>query len=101
EGNVIRSGTLRVDTEGLSEKDAEAVKLAAEPEPAYLRRVFDEYVAARNASGEGNQGVDYDSFVAKLRQNETVLRGKYQCRAVRFKVVTKDGKVTLKPVPIV
>jgi hypothetical protein len=101
DGNVIRAGALRVDTEGLSEKDAEAVKLAAEGEPAYLHRVYDEYVAARTASGEGTQGVDYEGFVAKLRQNESVLLAKYQCRAVRFKVVTQDGKVTLKPVPIV
>jgi hypothetical protein len=36
-----------------------------------------------------------------VRQNEATLRSKYQSRAVRFKVVTKDGKVTLKPVPIV
>ena len=101
EGNVIRPGAIRVDTEGLSEKDAEAVKLAAEPEPAYLERLHAEYVAARRASGEGDAGADFEGFVARLRQNETVLRGKYQCRAVRFKVVTKDGKVTLKPVPIV
>jgi hypothetical protein len=38
--------------------------------------------------------------VSKLQQNEAVLRARYQCRAVRFKVVTKEGRVTLKPVPI-
>lgn len=100
EGNVVRPSGLAVDTEGLSAKDAEAVALAAEPEAGYLRRLFDEYVAARNATGEGDGGLTFDGFVAKLRQNEAVLRAKYQCRAVRFKVVTRDGRVTLKPIPI-
>jgi hypothetical protein len=100
EGNVVRPSGLSVDTEGLSAKDAEAMALAAEPEGNYLRRLFDEYAAARQATGEGSEGLTFDGFVSKLRQNETVLRAKYQCRAVRFKVVTKDGRVTLKPVPI-
>ncbi|HTE56161.1 MAG TPA: MXAN_5187 C-terminal domain-containing protein [Kofleriaceae bacterium] len=100
EGNVVRPSGLAVDTDGLSAKDAEAVALAAEPEGGYLRRLFDEYVAARNATGEGSEGLTFDGFVSKLRQNETVLRAKYQCSAVRFKVVTRDGRVTLKPVPI-
>ena len=100
EGNVVRPSGLSVDTEGLSAKDAEAVALAAESEGNYLRRLFDEYVAARQATGEGSEGLTFDGFVSKLRQNEAVLRAKYQCRAVRFKVVTRDGRVTLKPVPI-
>jgi hypothetical protein len=32
--------------------------------------------------------------------NEGKLKGQYNCKAVRFRVVVKDGKVTLKPVPI-
>jgi hypothetical protein len=100
EGNVVRPSGLAVDTEGLSAKDAEAVALAAEPEGNYLRRLFDEYVAARQVTGEGSDGLTFDGFVSKLRQNEAVLRAKYQCRAVRFKVVTREGRVTLKPVPI-
>jgi hypothetical protein len=35
-----------------------------------------------------------------LKVNEGKLKAQYNCRAVRFRVVTKDGKVTLKPVPI-
>ena len=101
EGNVVRPGGLAVDTEGLSQQDAEAVSLAAEPEPQYLRRTYEQYIAARRQTGEGIQGIDYDGFVARLRQNESVLKGKYQCRAVRFRVDIKDGKVSLKPVPIV
>ena len=44
--------------------------------------------------------VSFENFIAKLKVNEGKLKAQYQCRAVRFRVVTKDGKVTLKPVPI-
>lgn len=100
EGNVVRPSGLAVNSEGLSAKDAEAMALAAEPEGNYLRRLFDEYAAARALTGEGTEGLTFDGFVSKLHQNEAVLRARYQCRAVRFKVVTKEGRVTLKPVPI-
>jgi hypothetical protein len=44
--------------------------------------------------------VSFENFIAKLKVNEGKLKAQYQCRAVRFRVVTKDGKVSLKPVPI-
>lgn len=106
EGNVIRPQALSIDGGAgeagvaLSAKDAEAMALANEPELAYLRRLFDEYAAARVQTGEGADGLNYDTFVAKLKANEAQLVARYKCSSVRFKVVTKDGKVTLKPVPL-
>lgn len=100
EGNLITGAQMRIAAEGVSPKDAEAVALAQEPEDAYLQRLFDEYVAARQAAGEGGEGVVFETFVNKLRMNEANLKQKYQCSSVRFKVVSDGGKVTLKPVPI-
>jgi hypothetical protein len=100
EGNVIRPQALTIDGQAISDKDAEAMALASEPELSYLRRLFDEYTAARINSGEGADGLTYDTFVAKLKANEAQLVAKYKCSTVRFKVITKDGKVTLKPVPL-
>jgi len=100
-GNVVGLGTgVAFDTEGLSEKDAEAVNLASEAEPDYYKRTFDEYIDARRRCGENVDGVNYEGFVAKLRLTEANLKKRYGSRAVRFRVVVKDNKVTLKPVPI-
>jgi hypothetical protein len=100
-GNVIGLGTgVAFDTEGLSEGDAAAVNLAGEAEPDYYNRIFSEYVEARRKCGENVDGVNYESFTAKLRLTEANLKKKYSARAVRFKVVVKENKVTLKPVPI-
>ena len=51
--------------------------------------------------GDAVSGSNYDSFRAKLRLTEGKLKTKHDCSAVRFKVVVKDDRVTLKPVPIV
>jgi hypothetical protein len=89
--NVSRTGP---------QESPENAALAAEPEADYLRRVFNEYVAARQKNNEGTEGLELGSFSTKLRQNEAQLKAKHNCRAVRFKVVVKNGQTTLKPVPI-
>jgi hypothetical protein len=100
EGNPIIPG--RVEFEEGEEKpqtDPDLARLAQESEPDYYKRVFTEYVAARKASGSPDD-VSFENFIAKLKVNEGKLKAQYQCRAVRFRVITKDNKVTLKPVPI-
>ena len=79
--------------------DPDIAALAQESEPDYYKRVYTEYVAAKRASGKPDE-VSFENFIAKLKVNEGKLKAQYNCRAVRFRVVTKDGKVTLKPVPI-
>ncbi len=103
-GNPIIPG--RVDFEEAPEGPAPAQSpetdleaLAREPEPDYYKRLFTEYGAARRDTGSPDD-VSFESFIAKLRVNEGKLKAQYQCRAVRFRVVVKDGKVSLKPVPI-
>ena len=81
--------------------DPAVVALAQEPESDYYRRIYNEYLEARKGVGESIDGVTFESFSAKLRLNEANLKKKYNCRAVRFRVQTKNNQVTLKPVPIV
>ena len=100
EGNPIVPG--RVEFEEGEDKpaaDPDLAALAQESEPDYYKRVFTEYLAQRKAVGNPDE-VSFENFIAKLKVNEGKLKAQYQCRAVRFRVVTKDGKVTLKPVPI-
>jgi len=78
----------------------EAAALAGEAAEAYYDRVWREYAAARQQTGEGVEGLDREQFLAKLRQNEAALAKKYGARLVRFKVVVKNNQTTLKPIPI-
>jgi hypothetical protein len=105
EGNPIIQGRVEFeDSEGSAAAstgapDPDLAALAQESEPDYYKRVYTEYLAARRSTGNPDE-VSFENFIAKLKVNEGKLRAQYQCRAVRFRVVLKDGKVTLKPVPI-
>ena len=104
DGNLVQPSRVDFENEelaNLSPADDAAMALAQEPEPAYYSRLFNEYVEAREQVGESTESMNYENFITKLRLNESNLKVKYQCRAVRFRVVVKDNKVTLKPVPIV
>jgi hypothetical protein len=85
---------------GAAVADHASLALAQETADAYYQRTFNEYVAAKRQVGERTDSVNFDSFRAKLAQNETALKGKYKCKMVRFKVTMKGNQVTLKPVPI-
>lgn len=101
EGNPIVPGRVEFEEgeEGKPAVDPDIAALAQESEPDYYKRVYTEYVAARKASGSPDE-VSFENFIAKLKVNEGKLKAQYQCRAVRFRVISKDGKVSLKPVPI-
>jgi len=100
EGNPIIPGRVEFDEgEERPAPDPDLAALAQESEPDYYKRVYTEYVAARRQTGAPDE-VSFENFIAKLKVNEGKLKAQYNCRAVRFRVVTKDGKVSLKPVPI-
>ena len=101
DGNPVVQGRVEFEEgDGTGAPDPDLAALAQESEPDYYKRVYTEYLAARRQSGHPDE-VSFENFIAKLKVNEGKLRAQYQCRAVRFRVVMKDGKVTLKPVPIV
>jgi hypothetical protein len=102
DGNPIIQGRVEFeegDGAAAPAPDPDLAALAQESEPDYYKRVYTEYLAARRASGHPDE-VSFENFIAKLKVNEGKLKAQYQCRAVRFRLVVKDGKVTLKPVPI-
>jgi hypothetical protein len=103
DGNPIVQGRVEFEEAEANRDNAaadpELAALAQEFEPDYFKRLYGEYVAARLSIGQADEG-SFENFIAKLKVNEGKLRAQYQCKVVRFRVVTKDGKVTLKPVPI-
>ncbi len=65
-----------------------------------FRRVFEEFVETRRTCGEALEGVTYEKFLVKLRQNRTQLIQRYACTDVHFQVYIKDGKAALKATPV-
>ncbi|MBL8957916.1 MAG: hypothetical protein JNK82_44485 [Myxococcaceae bacterium] len=69
-------------------------------EEHHFQETFRDFLATRQKCGEGNDGMTYDKFAAKLRKNKEQLVAKYNCRTVRFQVYVKDGKAALKATPV-
>jgi hypothetical protein len=76
-----------------------AAKLEAEPEDAYLARVYKEYVAAMQAAGS-SVAIPQEKFGQRLKGNAAALAQKHGCRMVRFQVETRGAQVILSPVLI-
>ncbi len=85
---------------GGDDDPALAAQLAAEPEAQYEQRIYDEYVAAKQAAGEDVSNIPKDRFLARLRKNADALTKKHGCRMVRFRVETRGSQVILRPVII-
>lgn len=101
DGGAPGGGAAPAGGGGDEEADPEtAAKLSAEPEETYYARVFNEYVAAKQAAGENVGAITQDKFVQRLKSNEQALVKKHGCRMVRFEVQVKGTQVNLKPVII-
>jgi hypothetical protein len=69
-------------------------------EDAEFEAVFNEFLETKRRCGEPTEGVTFDKFAAKLRQNREQLIARYACRSVKFQVYVKDGKAALKATPV-
>jgi hypothetical protein len=89
--------------------DSNSAGVVAEPlkgdvsestEERYFRQVYDDFVELKKKCGESLEGLTYEKFGGKLRQNREQLVAKYNCKAVKFQVYVKDGKAALKATPV-
>jgi hypothetical protein len=64
------------------------------PEPR-MRRLYDEYAAARRKNNEGD--VRYETLASSIQKMLPDLSKKHQGKQIDFEVVLKDGRVGLKP----
>jgi CRISPR/Cas system CSM-associated protein Csm2 small subunit len=60
-----------------------------------LRRLYDEYAAARRKNNEGD--VRYETLASSIQKMLPDLSKKHQGKQIDFEVVLKDGRVGLKP----
>ena len=60
-----------------------------------LRRIYDEYVAARRKNNEGE--VRYETLASSIQKMLPDLSKKHQGKQIDFEVVLKDGRVGIKP----
>ncbi|MBN2714660.1 MAG: cell division protein FtsK, partial [Deltaproteobacteria bacterium] len=69
-------------------------------EDAYFRQVHEEFVALKKKLGEPVDGLTFDRFEVTLKKNRDALVARYGCKSVKFNVYEKDGKASLKAIPV-
>jgi hypothetical protein len=62
--------------------------------------VFDDFVRTKRQCGEPIDGLTFEKFSRKLKENRDALVTRHACRRVRFSVYVKDGRASLKAVPV-
>jgi hypothetical protein len=79
---------------------ASLISHPVDPEEEHFQQVFETFVATRTQCGEPTEGITYEKFATKLRNNRDQLIQKYNWRTVRFHVYVKDGKAALRATPV-
>jgi hypothetical protein len=95
-----KADLMSIDSTGGEASPATVAALADESEAAYYPRLFNEYVNALQALGQPSRGLSVQAFMAKLSLAEAGLREKWECRSVRFQLVTEGSDILFKPVKI-
>lgn len=65
-----------------------------------FRKLFDKYIAMKLENGESIDNLNFDNFLEKIKTTKADLIKKGNYKDVRFEVILKNGKVTLKANPI-
>jgi hypothetical protein len=95
-----KADLMSIDNTGGTASPATVAALAEEGEAAYYPRLFNEYVNALQALGQPSGGLSVQAFMAKLSLAEAGLREKWECKSVRFQIVTDRGEISFRPVKI-
>ncbi|MBN2343200.1 MAG: hypothetical protein JXX29_04290 [Deltaproteobacteria bacterium] len=69
-------------------------------ETVYFKQVHAEFVALKQKLGEPVDQLTYERFEVTLKKNRDALKARYGCKAVKFNVYEKDGKASLKAIPV-
>jgi hypothetical protein len=62
--------------------------------------LFERYVSAREACGQGAQGLTREKLEALLDAQAAAIRTRFGCAEVRFRVVVEDGKAKVRATPV-
>jgi hypothetical protein len=78
---------------------ADAQALRDEPQDAYYRRIFDEYIAGKRSLGDPVDHITFPAFVERIMASEKELGDKHG-KPVRYKVEVRGREVVLLAVPL-
>jgi hypothetical protein len=99
-GNTGERPALKPANAALPKIGSIAPAAAGNEEERHFQEVFRDFVATREKCREPADGLTFDKFSARLKQNREQLMARYACNGVKFQVYVKDGKAALKATPV-
>ena len=70
----------------------------AEREDRAYAKIFESYMEARKQCGQ-HTNMDYEAVKTTLKKQVRMIKSRYRCDTVKFRVTVEDGKARLKAVP--
>jgi len=83
--------------EKMAARRARALTPAEREDRAYAK-IFESYMDARKQCGQSTS-MDYEAVKSTLKKQVRMIKSRYRCDTVKFRVTVEDGKARLKAVP--
>jgi hypothetical protein len=74
--------------------------LSPEEEHRYFKTIYEKFIALKKQLGEPTEQLTYERFSGTIKKNRDTLVARYKCEQVQFEVYEKDGKASLKAIPV-
>lgn len=105
----IENGTYKIDRykmernkklhkKNIPQENTENIQETKQKENNY-NKLLNKYEITQQLLGV-NKKLNKDVLRKKLKEQEEILKKKYKVKGIDFKVIVKNGKATIKPIPI-
>lgn len=87
------------EAQRLQQERREKQKMERQMEERRFRSVYDQLVDARKQTGQSTN-ISFDSVRESLKKQSRMIKSKFKCDDVQFRVEIQDGKPKMKAVPV-
>jgi hypothetical protein len=87
------------EAQRLQQERREQQKMERQMEERRFRSVYDQLVDARRQTGQSTN-ISFDSVRESLKKQSRMIKSKFKCDDVQFRVEIQDGKPKMKAVPV-
>ena len=87
------------EAQRLQQERRERQKMERQMEERRFRSVYDQLVDARRQTGQSTN-ISFDSVRESLKKQSRMIKSKFKCDDVQFRVEIQDGKPKMKAVPV-
>lgn len=87
------------EAQRLQQERREKQKMERQMEERRFRSVYDQLVDARRQTGQSTN-ISFDSVRDTLKKQSRMIKSKFKCDDVQFRVEIQDGKPKMKAVPV-